>query len=299
MRTISVLFFVIIMSVFLISGCGANKIDITESPVASPSLIPSAVSASTQTSPELQSVAQNFIAAQNTQDWSSFLALWSASEQVFYKDFFAYPDNAEKHNGYFSIKSAELLGVFDITQLFKDDTDNIQYAFCDDTERDYIRTYDDYSVVIIKANYGLESKFWDYREGTNYRALILVPENGQRKVLLDLGYPGGAVYFNDAALPEETGNTEEPDNLVDGTVHYTKTITGYYIGLQTGDYNHPGFRTTEGEEIWFWTASDVANYETLSRYQKVEITYENRDKYVDEANSVINMDRITGIKLLD
>jgi hypothetical protein len=82
-------------------------------------------------------------------------------------------------------------------------------------------------------------------------------------------------------------------------VHFTKKVTGYYIGIQEGDYVHPGFKTIDGEKIWFWTASDVANYESFHRYQKAEITYENRDKYIAEADTVINMDRITGIKLLD
>jgi hypothetical protein len=312
MRIISI-FLAIVLSAFLVAGCGATKNNMTETPAASalpgssvsaelpPSVTPSAaVTASPEADKELKSIVEDFIAAQNSQDWDAFVDLWADSEQVFYKDFFAYPDNAEKHNGYFSIKSAELSGVFDISQPFKDDTEYLQYAFCDDAYRDYILAQGDYSVVAMKANYSLESEFWDYREGLNYRVLILVPENGQWKVLQDYGYPGAAVYFGDTLPPEETGNdTEEPDNLVDGTVHFTKSITGYYIGSQIGDYFHPGFKTIDGEEHWFWTASDVANYESFHRYQKAEITYENRDKYIAEADRVINIDRITGIKLLD
>lgn len=320
MRHISVLLLVIVLPAMLITACAANNTEITERPdetISSivslpaseppfPAPTPAATSSAVaETDPEIVSVVTQFISAQNTQDWDAFLNLWTNQEQLFYKDFFAYPDNIENHVGYFSIKNAELTGVYDITYLVKDEAAylDLPYEVGDGVNLELTSRYDDYRVLILKTAYALENEFWDYREGANYRVLVLAAENGQWKVLQDCqGYPGAAVYFNDPLPPEETTSenyAEETNNLVDGTVHFTKKTTGYYIGINIGDYAHPGFKTIEGEELWFWTASGVANYETLHRYRKAEITYENCDSYIAEADRVINMDRIIDITLLD
>ena len=119
------------------------------------------------------------------------------------------------------------------------------------------------------------------------------------------GYPGAAEYFGDAVAEEpeeiESADAEEtPNILVDDTLHYTDSLTGYFIGTSEGDYIHVGIRTIEGEELWFWVSVVcMTDPDTLHRNQKIKIDWENRDVYIDEAEEVLNLDLITGIRILE
>lgn len=97
-------------------------------------------------------------------------------------------------------------------------------------------------------------------------------------------------------LPSDTEETA----LVDGTVHYTGTVTGYFVEIQTGDYIHVCIWTEDGEALWFWVSAHCdTDFEKLKPGQKLEVTWENCDVYIDEAGEVINMDMITEAEVLD
>jgi hypothetical protein len=258
--------------------------------------------------PAIKAVITDFILAENAHDWSAFLSLWTKEEQKYFKDFFAYSNNEKNKNGYFAIKSAQLADLREIenakTKLYDYSSADFPYEIGSGFRYDLQEKYGDVRVFIAKADYTVDKEFWDYREGLNYRVLVLVPDGGKWRVAQDyLGNPGAAEFF-DEPVPEEqddnTGDvTEEKNDLVDGTVHFTKELDCYYLGLNWGDYGHIGVRTIEGDEIWFWMMHTKVDPETLTRYQKIRITWENRDKYIDEAGEVINQDAVVDIKVLD
>jgi len=76
-------------------------------------------------------------------------------------------------------------------------------------------------------------------------------------------------------------------------------MTGTYISLEWGDYLHLYVRAEDGNEVDFWVLSDVeSDPETLKAGQRVEISWENRDVYIEEADETINMDVVTKIRVL-
>lgn len=272
-------------------------------------LSPTATATPSETAELPETVVSAFIEAQDEGDWDSFVSLWTTEEQRYYRDFFAYKDNETERNGYFAIQSAQTIGLYEIKDFAKMLADfsvsSLPFDVADGFNfYDTLERYLDVKLIIAKADYHLSREFWDYREGVNYRVLVLVPENGEWRVIQDYqGYPSAGSYFGDTIEePEETEETypeETPNTLVDGTVHGTDSMTGYYIDTSEGDYVHVGIRTIEGEEIWFWLGGscEIDPY-TLSRYQKIQVTWENRDTYIEEAEEVINMDVITEIKIL-
>lgn len=262
--------------------------------------------------PLLMSAAVDFLADAASNDWDSFISRWTDEEQLFYRDFFAYDDNAKHNNGYFAVENIDLLDAYEvlnIAQLLREHDQslyNMPYEVRDGFEGwTALDQYGDVRLLIAKVDCRLETEFWDYRQGINYRVLTLVPDNGQWKVMQDFqGYPSAAEYFGDT-VPEEQAEfddadaEETPNLLVDGTLHYTDTITGYFIGTSVGDYVHVGIRTIQGDELWFWISAQCkTDPEMLHRNQKIEVDWENRDMYIDEADEVINLDRITDIRIL-
>jgi hypothetical protein len=257
--------------------------------------------------PEIETVITDFILAENVHDWNTLLSLWTNEEQIYLKDFFAYSNNEKNKNGYFAIKSAKLTDLREIENaksgLYDYASADFPFVAASGFRYDLTDKYGDIRIFIAKADYTLDKEFWDYREGLNYRILVLVTDDGEWRVAQDYqGYPGAAEYFGDPVTEErnnETDITEEDYDLVDGTVHFTKELDCYFLGLNWGDYGHIGVRTVEGDEIWFWMTRTEVDPETLTRYQKIRITWENRDKYIDEAGKVINQDAVIDIKELD
>ncbi len=260
----------------------------------------------------VKSVVYGFFADAAENDWDSFVSLWTDEEQLYYRDFFAYADNAKLRNGYFAIETIDLLDIHEVqnvAQLIKEDDPSL-FGLPYDIWNHFdgsaaLDKYKDARLWIAKVDCSLEKEFWDYRQGINYRVLTLVPENGQWKVLKDdQGYPGAGVYFGDAVAeepeePEGTAAEETSNLLVDGTLHFTDSLTGYFMGTSIGDYVHVGIRTIQGDELWFWISSACKiGPETLHRNQKIEVDWENRDIYIDEADEVINIDRIIDIRMI-
>ena len=284
----------------------------TASPQPDPSPIPSPSLAEPTQAPAIESIIDDFFADADKKDWGSFVSRWTEEEQLYYRDFFAYADNAKQHNGYFAVESIDLLDTYEvqnIPKLLSEDDPSLYDLPYDVVENlnglAALDQYNDVRLCIAKVDCRLEKEFWDYRQGINYRVLTLVPENGQWKVMQDYqGYPGAAEYFGDAIAEEseesEGADEEEtPNILVDDTLHYTDSLTGYFIGTSEGDYLHVGIRTIQGDERWFWISSACkTDPETLHRNQKIEVDWENRDVYIDEPDEVINLDRITDIKIL-
>ena len=309
-----------LLTAMLTVGCAQHQVSdtlpsttqapTTASPQPDPSPIPSPSLAEPTQDPTIESVIGDFFADAVKKDWDSFVSFWTEEEQLYYRDFFAYADNAKQHNGYFAVESIDLLNTYEVQNIAKllDEDDPSLYDLPYEVWNDFdgwaaLDQYGDVRLLIAKVDCDLEKAFWDYRQGINYRVLTLVPENGQWKVRRDYqGYPGAAEYFGDAVVeePEEPEGAEETPNILeDDTLHYTDSLTGYFIGTSTGDYLHVGIRTIQGEERWFWVSSVCkTNPETLHRYQKIEIDWENRDVYIDEANEVINLDRITDIRIV-
>lgn len=262
--------------------------------------------------PTIESVVYDFFADAAENDWDSFVSRWTDEEQLYYRDFFAYADNAKLRNGYFAVETIDLLDIYEVqnvAQLIREDDPSL-FSLPYDIWNHFdgllaLDKYKDARLWIAKVDCGLEKEFWDYRQGINYRVLTFVPENGQWKVLQDYqGYPGAGVYFGDAVAeePEESEGTaaeETPNLLVDGTLHFTDSLTGYFIGTSIGDYVHVGIRTIQGDELWFWISRVCKlDPETLHRNQKIEVDWENRDVYIDEADEVINIDRIIDIRMI-
>ena len=317
MRSHFVLLIAIFMLILVLAACGHSEDTalITPSPEMTAAPASSPVTSETQTnapSPSVDSQTEDliadFISAQNTHDWNAFLSLWTDEEQKYYKDFFAYSDNEKNKNGYFAIKSARLTEIREIenakSKLSNSAPGDLPDEIASGFRADVPDKCEDFRMFIAKTDYSLDKEFWDYREGLNYRVLVLVPDGGSWKIAQDYqGYPGAAGYFGDA-VPENhnenmTETSADENNLVDGTVHYTKELDCYFLGLDWGDYEHLQVRTIEGDERWFWMTQTKVNPETLTRYQKIKITWENRDQYINEAQRVINQDAVIDIKLLD
>ncbi len=287
----------------------------TQAPVIvspQPESPPSPSPAQPNKAPAIAPAVVSFFADAVNNDWDSFVSRFTAEEQLFYRDFFANADNAKLRNGYFAVNSIELLDAYEVADIAKmiNESDpglyDLPYEVWGDFEgQSALDDYGDVRMWIAKVDCRLEKEFWDYRQGINNRVLILVPENGQWKVMQDYqGYPGAGVFFGDA-VPEETEISDSapaqatPNILVDGTLHYTDSMTGYFIGTSVGDYLHVGIRTIEGDVFWFWISSACrTNPETLHRNQIIEIDWENIDVYIDEADEVINLDRITDIRIV-
>ena len=291
---------------------GSAQATTTVLPQPEPSPTPSLSPLKPTQDPTIESVIYGFFADASENDWDSFVSYWTNEEQLYYRDFFAYKDNAKLHNGYLAVESIDLLDTYEVqnaAQLIRKDDPSL-FDFPYDVLENFdgwvaLDQYNDVRLWIAKVDCRLVKEFWDYRQGVNYRVLTLVPENGQWKVMQDYqGYPGAAEYFGDAVAEEpeeiEGADAEEtPNILVDDTLHYTDSLTGYFIGTSTGDYLHVGIRTIQGDECWFWVSSVCkTDPETLRRNQKIEIEWENRDVYIDEADEVINLDRITDIRIV-
>ena len=314
------LLIVILLAAMLSASCAQYQFsdalpDTTRAPVTivpqpEPSPMPSPSLAESTQDPAIKSVADGFFADAAKNNWDSFVSRWTEEEQLYYRDFFAYADNTKQRNGYFAVENIDLLDVYEVLNAVihvkEYTTSELPYDVWENFDGwTALDQYGDMRLLIAKVDCRLKKEFWDYRQGINYRVLTLVPENGQWQVMQDYqGYPGAAEYFGDA-VAEETEETEgadaeeTPNLLVDGTLHYTDSLTGYFIGTSTGDYLHMGIRTLEGVELWFWVSSVCkTDPETLHRNQKIEINWENRDVYIDEADEVINLDRITDIRII-
>lgn len=309
----------LLLGLALLTGCasispsdGCPTVTTASASVETPS--PTPLSSNTPTSTEATPVdAQReavtaFIAAQDAGDWDAFTALWAKSEQRYWRDFFGDADNAAQHNAYYAIESAQLADTYpiaDVGQLLQSGGfDELPYSVrAGFTAELTPGEYDAVSLWIAKADYALENPFRDYRQGINYRVLVLLLEGDAWKVLQDYqGYPDAAAYFGDEVPvePDVPSPEETPNVLVDGTVHGTQTAAGYYLRLDYGDYVHALIRTMDGEDVWFWiTGGCEPNFDALSAYQKVQFTWENRDTYIDEAEEVINMDIITSVSPID
>ncbi len=286
-------------------GCPVVTVSATGVVTPSPTPLPSDTPTVSETDPirAQREAVSAFIAAQNAGDWDAFTALWASSEQPYWRDFFSDANNAAQHNAYCAIQSAQLADTYRIADFEKrlqsGAFDNLPYSvwgrFTDELTPG---EYDMAGLWIVKADYALEKPFRDYREGTNYRVLLLLLEGDAWKVLQDgQGYPDAAAYFGDVvpAEPDNPTPEETPNVLVDGTVHGTQTATGYFLRMQYGDYAHALIRTTDGEDVSFWVTTGCApGFDALSAYQKIQFTWENRDTYIDEAGEVINMDVIIG-----
>lgn len=311
-----------LLAAMLTVGCAQHQVSdtlpsttqapATTSPQPDPSPTPSPSFAEPTQDATIASVIDDFFADTAKKDWDSFVSRWTNEEQLYYRDFFAYEDNSNQHNGYFAVESIDLLDTYEVQNVAKliSEDDPSLYDLPYDIWENFdgwtaLDKYTDVRLWIVKVDCRLVKEFWDYRQGVNYRVLTLVPENGQWKVMQDYqGYPGAAEYFGDAVAEEpeeiEGADAEEtPNILVDDTLHYTDSLTGYFIGTSTGDYLHVGIRTIQGDECWFWVSSVCkTDPETLRRNQKIEIEWENRDVYIDEADEVINLDRITDIRIV-
>ncbi len=318
------LLIVFLLAAMLTVGCAQHQVPgdlpsttqtpaiVSQQPELSPTPSQSPVPTTPTQDPIIKSAVSDFFADAAMKDWGSFVSRWTGKEQLYYKDFFAYADNAKQHNGYFAVENIELLDTYEIqgvVKLIREESPglyDLPYEVWDQFDgRTALEEYGDLRLCVAKVDCDLEKAFWDYRQGINYRVLTLVPEDGQWKVMQDYqGYPGAAEYFGDAVAEEpeefEDADAEEtPNILVDDTLHYTDSLTGYFIGTSEGDYLHVGIRTIQGDERWFWVSGVCkTDPETLRRNQKIEIDWENRDVYIDEAGEVINLDRITGIRIV-
>lgn len=90
----------------------------------------------------------------------------------------------------------------------------------------------------------------------------------------------------------------------DGTVHFEKQITGYYLATEWADYAHIIIMTINGDQIELWDNSGIDMDEETEALnvpflQKMQITWTNQDSYIEEAEEVTNQDAATDIKLLD
>jgi hypothetical protein len=78
-----------------------------------------------------------------------------------------------------------------------------------------------------------------------------------------------------------------------------RTMTGTFVRLEWGDYLHLYICTKDGNEAAFWVLSNVGvDSETLKAGQEIEISWENRNVYIEEADEIINMDVATSIRVL-
>lgn len=314
----------ILLLAILPAGCKSNEVldgcppavSAFEEPTAPPFEIPKATpsptgtAAPTDTAEPAQAVVSAFIAAQDAGDWDSFVSLWTTEEQRYYRDFFAYEDNATKRNGYFAIQSAHTVSLYEVKECPELLSENRIFELPNDVWSEFnaydaLERYRDIQLWIAKTDYHLDSEFWDYREGVNYRVFVLVPEDGQWRVMEDYqGYPSAGVYFDDTIEePEETEESypeETPNTLVDGTVHYTDSATVYFDKVSEGDYVHADIITIDGTECSYWVSNGCTPIlYSLSRYQKITIVWENRDVYIDEVERVMNLNIITEITILE
>ena len=105
---------------------------------------------------------------------------------------------------------------------------------------------------------------------------------------------------NEAVLTTPTlPASSSPTVSANGEVVSIDSTTGKFIGLEYGDYVHLGVLTADGEEVWFWVGSQCpTDPENLLPGQSIEITWKNRNVYIDEAGEEMNMALVTGITVL-
>lgn len=248
----------------------------TEPAAAEPS--PSADPGIEAVDPEIETVIAEFVSAQNAHDWEKFTGLWRRGAQRFLDEFFAYPDNEKNRSGYFAIESAELLSI-------AHDPDASSGVLTDyELER-----YGEFRAFHVQVRYHLAKQFWGYSEGENALALVLVKEDGAWKVSQDS-------LMTDWD-PDDDYVYQDHSGHADGTVHFEKRITGYYLATEWGDYAHIIIMTIDGGQTELWDQCEIGTETPF--LQKLQITWTNRDSYVEEAGGVVNQDAATNIELLD
>ena len=270
---------VFLFTITVLFGCVHNVPSVSASnsssptPIATPASTPPAEtlipesSEPTETQPE-QTAISEFINAQDAGNWDSFVQLWTEEEQLYYRDFFAYLENETQKNGYFAIQSAKFVDTYevkDFAKLLQDDQIwDLPVDLWGSFDRyEALQQYGDVHVWIVKAEYQLSNEFWDYRNGVNYRILVLVPEDGGWKVTQDYqGYPGTGIYFGDTIQEPQVSETpipeETPNTLVDGTVHYTDSAAVYFVEVSEGDYVHADIITIDGTKCSYWVSNGCA-----------------------------------------
>ncbi|MEL7609451.1 MAG: hypothetical protein AAGU74_08080 [Bacillota bacterium] len=295
MRSLLVLLMALLMMLVL-AACGdsGNTAAITPTPEAAAAPTSSPVPLQTETAtidpsssagpgieaidPEIETVVTDFVSAQNAHDWDKFTGLWRKGAQRFLGEFFAYPDNEKNKSGYFAVENAELLSI---TPCLETDGGVL-------TEYE-LENYKEFRAFNVKVNYRLSTQFWGYSEGENSLELVLVKEDGAWKVSQD-----SLMIDWD---PNDDYVYEDHSGHADGTVHFQKQITGYYLATEWADYAHIILMTIDGEQTELWKKCEIGTQTPF--LQKMRITWTNSDSYVEEAGNVVNQDAATDREFID
>lgn len=77
-------------------------------------------------------------------------------------------------------------------------------------------------------------------------------------------------------------------------------LTGTFQGLEWGDYLHITIKGEDGVEYSFFVLKyPGVDPETLDIGQKVKVTWQNSDEFLDPPGETVNVDKVISIELID
>lgn len=81
-------------------------------------------------------------------------------------------------------------------------------------------------------------------------------------------------------------------------VKSTKTITGKFVGFESGDYLHAIIKDSKGEEVTFFIGGVGLDFFLATHANKSgSFTYQNVEVYMEEAGGRVTIERLTKAKV--
>lgn len=79
-------------------------------------------------------------------------------------------------------------------------------------------------------------------------------------------------------------------------IHY---LTGVFQSIEWGDYLHMNIKDEDGVDFSFFVLTDTGvDPESLNSGQKIKVTWQNSDEFLDPPGETVNLDKIITIELV-
>lgn len=97
-----------------------------------------------------------------------------------------------------------------------------------------------------------------------------------------------------------TAATPTPAPSTTGSAAGIQVLTGTFQGLEWGDYLHITIKSEDGVDYTFFVLKyPGVDPETLAIGQKVKVTWQNSDEFLDPPGETVNVDKVISIELVD
>jgi hypothetical protein len=118
-------------------------------------------------------------------------------------------------------------------------------------------------------------------------------------VLAILGLLAGCNSPAPDSEPEETAPSGVSAEPSPETIRDTKSLTGTFLGFETGDYLHAVIRQPDGKTASFFLERGMELFLVDHRNEPLELTYQVVDTDVPEAGGVTTIERLSAIRAGD